>query len=99
MLSFLRKEIRLDRPEDAYITFGYGPHECLGKDLATVHTVAMVKVLAGLKNLRRTPGDEGKLNGITKPGGFKLYLTPDWSNLTPYPTSEYIHFPLRRIIS
>jgi hypothetical protein len=75
-----------------YITFGQGPHQCLGKDLNIVHTRTMLKVFAGLKGLRRTPGDEGRLKCITKPGGFKMYLTPDWSQLTPYPTSKFSLF-------
>jgi len=80
-------EIRLDRPSEKYVTFGEGPHQCLGKDLNIVHSTAMLKILARLPGLRRTPGDEGKLKYISKPGGIKLYLTPDWSQQTPYPTT------------
>ena len=83
-----RLEVRLDRPEDAYITFGDGPHECLGKDLNIVFTTAIIKILARLKGLRRAPGPEGQLKSIDRAGGFKLYMDPDWSKFGPYPTSE-----------
>lgn len=89
----LRLEIRLDRPLDSYITFGEGPHQCLGKELNIIHTFALFKVLAKLKNLRRTPGDEGKLKVINKPGGIKIYMTPDWSKFTPYPTRKLLFPP------
>ncbi|CCX12338.1 heme peroxidase [Pyronema domesticum] len=80
-------EIKLDRPIDNYVTFGEGPHQCLGKDLNIVHSRAMLKVLARLPGLRRTPGEEGHLKFVPKPGGLKVYLTPDWSEYTPYPTT------------
>lgn len=85
-------EVRLDRPLDAYITFGEGPHQCLGKDLNIVHSLTMLKVMARLRRLRRTPGDEGRLKHINKPGGIKLYMTPDWSEFTPYPTTMKLMF-------
>lgn len=49
----------------------------------------MLKILAKLKGLRRTPGEEGRLKYVERPGGFKLYMDPDWSTLGPYPTSKY----------
>lgn len=52
----------------------------------------MLKVLARLKGLRRAPGDQGHLKYINKPGGIKLYMTPDWSEFTPYPTSKLYSF-------
>lgn len=90
--ALFRLEIRLDRPLEAYVTFGEGPHQCLGKELNIIHNFASLKILAKLKNLRRTPGDEGKLKVINKPGGIKIYMTPDWSSFTPYPTSKLM-FP------
>ena len=85
-----RNEIRLDRDLNSYVTFGEGPHQCLGKDLATLHARTILKVLASMRNLRRSPGDPGNLKSITKPGGFKLYMNPEWSDFTPYPTSKPI---------
>jgi len=85
-------EILLNRNLDSYLTFGDGPHECLGKDLNIAHSTAMLKVLARLKNLRRTPGAEGKLKYIPKPGGIKLYMNPEWSDFTPYPTTMKVMF-------
>lgn len=57
-----------------------------------IHSLTMLKCFARLKNLRRTPGDEGNLKYITKPGGIKLYMNPEWSEFTPYPTSELLPF-------
>ncbi|KAI5850166.1 heme peroxidase [Morchella snyderi] len=85
-------EVRLDRPLDSYITFGEGPHQCLGKDLNIVHSLTMLKVMARLKGLRRTPGDEGRLKYIKKTGGIKLYMNPEWSEFTPYPTTMKLMF-------
>jgi len=85
-------EIQLDRNVNSYLTFGEGPHQCLGKDLNIVHSRTMLKTLANLKNLRRTPGDQGKLKFIPKPGGIKLYMNPDWSDFTPYPTTMKVMF-------
>ncbi|KAI5803941.1 heme peroxidase [Geopyxis carbonaria] len=81
------RELLLNRPRDAYITFGTGPHQCLGNEIATLHCRTILKVLAKLGGLRRTPGSQGILKSVDRPGGTKLYLTPDLSKLTPYPTT------------
>jgi len=85
-------EIRLDRNLDDYITFGEGSHQCLGKDLTTVYVRCILKACAKLKNFRRTPGDEGKLKFVPRPGGIKLYMNPEWSDFTPYPTTMKVMF-------
>lgn len=71
------------------MTFGEGPHQCLGKDLNLVHSRAMLKVLAGLPKFRRSPGDEGRLKFLPRPGGLKVYMTPEWNQFSPYPTSRF----------
>lgn len=48
----------------------------------------MVKTVAKLQNLRRMPGDQGTLKMVAR-GGIRQFMTPDWSEFTPFPTSKY----------
>lgn len=79
----------LERPLDLYVTFGFGPHKCLGRDIGTACLLTMLKTVAGLKNLRRMPGDQGRLKLVNRPNGFSQYMTPDASEFTPFPTSKF----------
>jgi cytochrome P450 len=81
-------EVKLDRPVESYVTHGEGQHQCLGKEINIIQNTYMIKILAKLRNLRRTPGDEGKLKYVEKAGGVKTYMNADWSKFGPYPTSE-----------
>ncbi|KAK6544846.1 hypothetical protein TWF694_001527 [Orbilia ellipsospora] len=85
-------EVKLDRPEEAYIHYGYGPHRCLGRDANLIALTAMLKVFGKLKNLRRAPGIQGTLKYLPRPGGSKVYLKEDWSSLWPFPTTMKIMF-------
>ncbi|MBS1872174.1 MAG: cytochrome P450 [Acidobacteria bacterium] len=55
------KEFRLDRPPHHYLHWGWGIHQCLGKYISEVQVTEIVKGLLALPNLRRAPGDAGKL--------------------------------------
>jgi hypothetical protein len=79
------------RDKNAYMHFGYGPHECLGREIAVTYVVSMIKVCAGLKFLRRAPGPMGLCKYITV-GTERCYLNDSWSWLTFDPTSEYLYF-------
>ncbi|PYH67779.1 peroxidase/cytochrome P450 family protein [Aspergillus vadensis CBS 113365] len=79
---------KLDRPSNAYIHFGYGAHECLGKEIALTFAVSMLRVLAGLKYLRPAPGDMGMLKSIVVDGR-RVYLNDSWSWMTQDPTKSY----------
>lgn len=87
---------KLDRPSNTYIHFGYGAHECLGKEIALTFAVSMLRVLAGLKYLRPAPGDMGMLKSIIVEGR-RVYLNDSWSWMTQDPTSKSsyttIHHP------
>ncbi|KAF3905007.1 hypothetical protein AA313_de0203095 [Arthrobotrys entomopaga] len=85
-------EVKLDRPEEAYIHYGYGQHRCLGRDANLIALTAMLKVFGKLKNLRRAPGIQGTLKYVPRPGGSKVYLKEDWSSLWPFPTTMKIMF-------
>lgn len=82
---------RLDRPVDRYIHFGFGPHECLGREIALLQVTYLIKVVAGLKNLRPAPGDMGALKSI-QIGSERSYLSSDWAELTFDPTTWKLHF-------
>ncbi|EWC45463.1 hypothetical protein DRE_00862 [Drechslerella stenobrocha 248] len=85
-------EVKLDRPEEAYINHGYGRHKCLGRDVDLIALTAMLKVFGKLENLRRAPGIQGTLKFIPRPGGSKIYLKEDWSSLWPFPTTMKVMF-------
>jgi len=86
------EEIKLDRPEEAYIQYGDGPHECLGKAANIIGLTTMLMQFGKLKNLRRAPGPAGQLKAIPKPGGFKIYMKEDHSSFWPFPTTMKVRF-------
>lgn len=55
-------EIKLDRPNWAYMHFGYGPHTCLGKYAGMMLVPAVIKQLLRLPNIRRANGPAGQLD-------------------------------------
>lgn len=55
------KSFRLDRPDYQYMHFGYGMHTCFGQYINMVQIPMIVKALLRLKNLRRAPGEAGKV--------------------------------------
>ncbi|KAB8078973.1 heme peroxidase [Aspergillus leporis] len=82
---------KLDRSSNAYIHFNVGPHECLGREIALSCITSLVRVCAGLKNLRVAPGEMGILKTVTT-GTEKHYLNDSWSALTTDPTTWKVHF-------
>ena len=85
-------EVRLDRPDASYMQYGDGPHECLGKHANIVGLTTMLMEFGKLRGLRRAPGLQGHLKAIEKPGGFKVYMTEDWSSFWPFPTCMKVRF-------
>ncbi|THV00227.1 heme peroxidase [Dendrothele bispora CBS 962.96] len=49
------------RPESSYNLFGAGFHNCIGQSLSVCLIGEIVKIVFGLKNIRRAPGDSGRL--------------------------------------
>jgi cytochrome P450 len=54
-------EFREGRPEYQYMLFGGGMHRCFGKFISQVQVTEIVRSLLLLDNIRRAPGDAGKL--------------------------------------
>ncbi|KAF1969427.1 prostaglandin G/H synthase 2/cyclooxygenase 2, pgh2/cox2 [Bimuria novae-zelandiae CBS 107.79] len=79
------------RDKNAYMHFGSGPHECLGREIAISYVVSMIKICAGLKYLRCAPGPMGLCKSITV-GTERCYLNDSWSWLTFDPTTWKLHF-------
>ena len=87
------EQVRLDRPLENYVHYGFGPHQCLGMDASRVAITAMLRTVAKLDNLRRAPGPAGQLKKIPRPGGFYVYMRADHGAYFPFPTSKYSSVP------
>ncbi|KAF8209473.1 heme peroxidase [Mycena galopus ATCC 62051] len=80
------------RPPDAYNLNGAGFHTCPGVSYAEQTIAEIVKVVFKLKNVRRGPGDEGKLAGfkmVVNETETNVYLTP-YGTTSPWPGSMYL---------
>jgi len=100
-------EVKLDRPIDSYIHYGWGPHQCAGMDISMVAMTAMFKTVFGLKGLRRAQGSapgggwygesQGELKTLQVPGmSITLYMTPDQSSIFPFPTTMKIQWDVEQ---
>ena len=86
------QQVKLDRPMDSYIHFGWGRHTCLGLDMTKIALTTMLKTVGKLENLRRAPGDQGHIKKIAGPGGITFYMTADHSSLFPFPTTMKVRW-------
>lgn len=86
------EKVRLDRDMDAYMHFGFGPHQCLGYGICRLALTTMLKVVGRLDNLRRAPGAQGHLKRLAGPGGISEYMTADHSSYFPFPTTMKIQW-------
>lgn len=71
----------------SYIHYGLGPHACLGRQASQVALVEMFRCLWRRRNVRRAPGKQGQLKKVPRPGGFYVYMRPDWGSLSPFPST------------
>ena len=84
-------QVKLDRPIELYQMWSIGPHRCVGRAIAITALTSMIKACAQLKNLRRAPGDQGKIKHIPGPlPGSRKYLSDDWSRFQPFAGSESV---------
>lgn len=86
------EQVKLDRPMDSYIHFGWGRHTCLGLDMTKLGLTTMLKTVAKLENLRRAPGNQGHIKKVAGPGGITLYMTVDNSSVFPFPTTMKVRW-------
>ncbi|RYP00278.1 hypothetical protein DL763_000889 [Monosporascus cannonballus] len=61
--------------------FSTGMHACFGREIAMTYMTGLVKLVAGLKELRPAPGIMGQVKSIVV-GTEKCYLNDSWSWLT-----------------
>lgn len=83
-------QFKLDRPAEAYLHYGWGPHKCLGREVAIAYASGMLRLVATTKGLRQAPDKMGQLKVVMMgPGNQeKLYMNDSWSYLTKDPTSK-----------
>lgn len=86
------EQVRLDRPLDSYIHFGWGPHICLGYGICKVALTTMLKTVGKLDNLRRAPGPQGQIKQVKGPGSITKYMTADESSWFPFPTTMKVRW-------
>ncbi|KAJ5815526.1 hypothetical protein N7474_007303, partial [Penicillium riverlandense] len=84
--------VKLDRPIDSYLHFGFGPHQCLGMDMCKTALSTMLKVVGRLDNLRRAPGGQGQLKKLAGPGGIAMYMDAEHSSYSPFPTTMKVQW-------
>lgn len=87
------QEFRSDRRSQSATSrpmqpFSDGIHHCFGREIAITFVCEMIKLVAGLKDLRPAPGLSGQIKAIQL-GTEKCFLNNTWSYLTFDPTSAY----------
>lgn len=81
-------KINPSRPLTAYLYPGVGSNSLLDRDVFHIALTEMFRAVFRKKNLRRTPGPQGELKRIsTSDGSLGMYLSEDWSSISPLPTS------------
>lgn len=85
------EKVNLHRNLDSYIHYGMGPHSCLGYEASKVAMMTMLKTVAKLDGLRRTPGKQGEIKKVVVKG-FTMYMTADHSSYFPFPTTMKVQW-------
>jgi hypothetical protein len=85
-------EVKIDRLDDLYIHHGNGGHACLGRKTVEIAMAVQLRAFARLKNLRRAAGPAGQLKSTTVNGAFKVFMTEDWSQWTPFPSTWKLYY-------
>jgi hypothetical protein len=93
------EEIRFDRDEKTYVTYGWGPHRCIGQEINIVANTAILRTFARLSHLRRAPGPQGELKYVIKNNVVKVFLQEDWGSYWFFPTSIAFTFILANCVA
>ncbi|CAE6536627.1 unnamed protein product [Rhizoctonia solani] len=83
-----------DRPREAYNLFGFGMHKCMGDQFTERTMPAVIKSIFKLKNIRRAPGESGKLRSFTQDlhGTKQTMFLSARGLVTPWPASMTVQF-------
>ncbi|KAG8952208.1 hypothetical protein FRC04_004915 [Tulasnella sp. 424] len=85
------------RPLDRYKLFGAGMHSCLGQFFTQATMPEVMRCVFSLKNIRRAPGESGKLNRFRADlfGSTINYCYVDAKgNVSPFPGSMLIQYDI-----
>lgn len=93
--SGLRDTRKVDKSElpDAWLMFGYGPHVCLGAELALAHLVSVFERLLACDNLVCAKGKHGKM---TRTGPYPTRLDMTYSSPASRRSLMIIALPVRK---
>lgn len=81
-------DVNPSRPVTSYLYPDFGSSSLLGKEVFHIALTEMFRAVFQKRNLRRTPGPQGELKRIiTSDGSSGMYLSEDWSSVSPLPTS------------
>lgn len=98
--------VKLDRPLESYIHYGFGPHHCLGLEMSRVVLTGIFKGIVRLPGLKRVDGPRGEMKcfpakrwsgqagraGDKDWTGLKVYMTPDEKSYWPMPTTMRVRY-------
>ncbi|KAG8908060.1 hypothetical protein FRC01_007508 [Tulasnella sp. 417] len=85
------------RPLDRYKLFGAGMHSCLGQFFTQAMMPEVMRSVFSLKNIRRAPGESGKLNRFRSDlfGTTPSYLYVDMKGcVSPWPASMVVQYDI-----
>ncbi|ETS85989.1 hypothetical protein PFICI_04014 [Pestalotiopsis fici W106-1] len=83
--------IKLDRPYNAYLHQGFGPHSCLGRPIVEVAAAAMLRQFArNCPNVKESPGDAGKMKTKLFNGAFPVFLSQNGDDWEAFPVAKKV---------
>jgi hypothetical protein len=94
-------KINIDRDPDYYLTYTFGD-KTANSDISIMAITAMIIHVSTLKNLRPGRDTQGILKKVKMVGGCggrgqRSYMTADWAEFVPYPTSKLLQILLPHI--
>lgn len=75
------------RPIGDYICRGAGPHTFLDDEISQLALAELFRAVFRRKGLRRVAGPQGELKRATGADGSPVFMSEDWSAISPFPTS------------
>ena len=76
-----------DRKQPDVGPYGFGQHGCFGRFVAISYVTGLIKLVAGLKNLRPAPGQAGSVKEV-RVRFDTMYPNDSWSYLAHYVSSK-----------